>query len=116
MRGLSKEALQVELLKSPLGKSLASELGDRALELEVAGSYFTKPQTETIKEIPTLKQFWQGQKRLPQAIPFSTPASVSAIVIKKQGDNPAFWHKDNSFIETMEELYVRVRTKNSSLL
>jgi uncharacterized Zn finger protein len=93
-----------------------SELGDRTLEPEVATSYFTKPQTVSITETPTLKQFWQGQKRLPQAIPFATPASVSAIAIKKQGDNPPFWKKDSSFIETMETLYDRVKNKNSALL
>jgi uncharacterized Zn finger protein len=116
MRGISKESLQAELAKSPLGKALASELGDRTLAPEVATSYFTKPQTVAIKETPTLKQFWQGQKRLPQAIPFASPASVSAIAIKKQGDNPPFWHKDSSFIETMEVLYDRVKNKNSALL
>lgn len=116
MRGISKEALQAELAKSPLGKALASELGDRNLEPELAISYFTKPQTEIIKKTPTLKQFWQGQKRLPQSIPFAPPASVSAIAIKKQGDNPPFWHKDSSFIETMELLYDRVKNKNSALL
>lgn len=116
LRGLSKAALQTELAKSSLGKSLASELSDRPHEIEAATSYFTKPQITASKEIPTLKQFWQGQKRLPQAIPFSTPASVSAIVIKKQGDNPPFWDKSTSFIETMEELYTRVKTKNSALM
>ncbi|MCA6612681.1 MAG: SWIM zinc finger family protein [Pseudanabaena sp. M158S2SP1A06QC] len=116
MRGISKEDLQAELLKSPLGKALASELGDRTLAPEPSTSYFTKPQTIAIAEPPTLKQFWQGHKRLPSAVPFVTPASVSAIAIKKQGDYPPFWHKDNSFIETMEELYTRVKTKNSSLL
>jgi uncharacterized Zn finger protein len=116
MRGLSKDALQTELAKSPLGKALASELGDRTNELEPSTSYFTKPQTSLSTAVPTLKQFWQGQKRLPQAIPFSSPTNVSAIVVKKQGDYPAFWHKDSSFIETMEELYERVKTKNASLL
>jgi uncharacterized Zn finger protein len=116
LRGLSKQALQTELAKSSLGKALASELGDRTYEIEPATSYFTKPQTIASKEIPTLKQFWQGQKRLPQTIPFSTPVTVSAIVIKKQGDNPPFWDKSTSFIETMEELYIRVKTKNSELI
>ncbi|MFM7886949.1 MAG: SWIM zinc finger family protein [Pseudanabaena sp.] len=116
MRGISKEDLQAELLKSPLGKALASELGNRTLDPESATSYFTRPQSVAIAEASTLKQFWQGHKRLPSAIPFATPANVSAITIKKQGDHPPFWHKDNSFIETMEELYTRVRTKNSSLL
>jgi len=116
MRGISKEDLQAELLKSPLGKALASELGDRTIALASATSYFTKPQTAPTSEVPTLKQFWQGQKRLPQSIPIATPASVSAIVIKKQGDNPPFWHKDSSFIETMEVLYDRVKNKNLALL
>ncbi len=116
MRGLSKESLQAELIKSPLGKALASELGDRTLELESAASYFTKPETDICKEVPTLKEFWQGQKRLPQSIPLAIPSTVSAIVVKKQGDNPDFWQKDSSFIQTMEELYQRVKTKNSALL
>ncbi|CAN1213139.1 SWIM zinc finger family protein [Tumidithrix helvetica PCC 7403] len=116
LRGLSKEALQAELAKSPLGKALASELDEHALEIKASTSYFTKPETSLCAEVPTLKQFWQGQKRLPQAIPFSPPSSVSAIAIKKQGDNPPFWQKDSSFIGTMEELYERVKTKNSALL
>lgn len=116
MRGISKEDLQAELIKSPLGKALASELGDRILEPESVTAYFTRPKTVAIKETPTLKQFWHGQKRLPQSIPLATPTSVSAISIKKQGDNPNFWHKDSSFIETMEALYDRVKSKTSALL
>jgi uncharacterized Zn finger protein len=41
--------------------------------------------------------------------------SVPALLIKKQGDYPAFWHKDASFIGVMEELYERVRTKNRQM-
>ena len=37
--------------------------------------------------------------------------SVSAIMVKKQGDFPAFWERDNSFIEAMETLYEQVNTK-----
>jgi uncharacterized Zn finger protein len=37
-------------------------------------------------------------------------------LIKKQGDYPAFWDKDSSFIETMEEFYQRVKTKNQNLI
>jgi len=116
MRGISKTDLQTELAKSPLGKVLASELGDRAFEPEPATSYFTRTQTLIDAEIPTLKQFWQGQKRLPPALPLTLPTSIAAIVVKKQGDYPPFWHKDSSFIETIEELYERVKTKNTALL
>jgi uncharacterized Zn finger protein len=118
LRGLSKAELQAELAKSPLGKALASELGDTLADAtpEISTSYFTQPQIAKNIKVPTLKQFWQGQKRLPQAIPFSPTTSVSAIAIKKQGDNPPFWHKDTSFIETMEVLYERVKMKNTALL
>lgn len=117
LRGLSKEALLEELIKSPLGKILASELDNSTDTISAPSpTYFTKPETFSCTATPTLKQFWQGQKHLPQTIPLSTPSSVSAIVIKKQGDYPPFWQKDRSFIETMEELYDRVKTKNSGLL
>jgi uncharacterized Zn finger protein len=36
---------------------------------------------------------------------------VSAIAVKKQGDFPPFWERDNSFIEVMETLYEAVKTK-----
>lgn len=39
-----------------------------------------------------------------------------AIVVKKQGDFPPFWKKDNSFISVMEELYQRVKTKNRDVM
>ena len=31
------------------------------------------------------------------------------MLIKKGGDFPAFWQKQNSFIEVMEDFYVRMR-------
>jgi len=42
--------------------------------------------------------------------------SLPAILIKKQGDFPAFWKKEYSFIQVMEELYERVKTKNKNLI
>jgi uncharacterized Zn finger protein len=41
---------------------------------------------------------------------------LPAILVKKQGDFPAFWSRDNSFIEAMEGVYDRVRTKNKDRL
>ncbi|MDQ2714107.1 MAG: SWIM zinc finger family protein [Chloroflexota bacterium] len=60
------------------------------------------------------KEFWTGAKR-PPAPPAASQASVPALLIKKQGDYPPFWHKDISFISVMEELYGRVRTKNQQM-
>jgi hypothetical protein len=36
---------------------------------------------------------------------------VSAIPVKQQGDFPAFWDRDNSFIAAMEVLYEQVKAK-----
>ena len=41
--------------------------------------------------------------------------TVPALLIKKQGDYPAFWPKDASFIETMEAVYERIRVKSPAL-
>jgi uncharacterized Zn finger protein len=118
LRGLSKAVLQSELAKTPLGKALSAELTAQAAEPLAVESYYTRPTTTEADEAETvsLKEFWQGTKRLPQSIEAATQSGVRAIVVKKQGDFPAFWLKDGSFIEAMEELYERVKTKNKEAL
>ncbi len=115
LRGLSRKNLQTELAKSPLGQALSAEMMAQQTAPEADASYYTKPITQTIDK-PDLKEFWQGHKRLPQTLDLSSNATVPAILIKKQGDYPAFWPKDGSFITVMEELYERVRTKNSAVM
>jgi len=115
LRGLSRTDLHAELAKSPLGMALSQELAAEQSTPTPAESYYTKLDTIAASDV-SLKDFWQGSKRLLAAIEPETQNSVSAIVIKKQGDFPAFWHKDSSFIATMEELYQRVKTKNREIL
>lgn len=112
LRGLSKAELQAKLADSPLGKALLSELNTKEIPLELSNSLYTKLEKQSLSKIPNAREFWLGTKRLPQTIEVPTPGSVCAILIKKQGDFPDFWHNDASFIETMEELYQRVKTKN----
>lgn len=115
LRGLSKSELQQKLAQTPLGKILSAELNAQEVPVEHSTSLYTRVEKQSLKEKPNTKEFWLGTKRLPQTIDEPTVNSVSAIAIKKQGDFPAWWHKDNSFIETMEELYQRVKTKNKHL-
>jgi uncharacterized Zn finger protein len=112
LRGLSKAELQAKLANSPLGKALSEELNTKEMPLELSNSLYTKLEKQSLSKIPNAREFWLGTKRLPQTIEVATVSSVSAILIKKQGDFPDFWHNDASFIETMEELYQRVKTKN----
>ncbi|NET36750.1 MAG: hypothetical protein F6K19_32770 [Cyanothece sp. SIO1E1] len=112
LRGLSREALKTELAKSPLGMALSAELANQDLAPHPVDSYYPALASTAPTATATLKDFWQGAKRLPQTIEAPPPASVPAILVKKQGDFPPFWHKESSFITAMEELYERVRTKN----
>ncbi|NET53995.1 MAG: hypothetical protein F6K09_36860 [Merismopedia sp. SIO2A8] len=116
LRGISREDLKAELAKSPLGQALSAEMNAQEQDLVPVDSYYTKVEGMPVPESTSLKTFWQGEKRLPQTLDTPPTMSVAAIAIKKQGDFPSFWHRDNSFIEAMEELYQRVKTKNKPLL
>lgn len=115
LRGLSREDLHAELVRSPLGKILASALmSEDVPPIEPVESYYTQPTKEPAV-VASHKEFWTGAKRLPALPATSSRGGVPALLIKKQGDYPPFWHKDVSFISVMEELYERVRTKNRQM-
>jgi len=116
LRGLSRDDLHTELTRSPLGKILASALvSDEEPLVEPVTSYYTPPIREPVTVEATHKEFWTGAKRLPSPMANALQPGVPALLIKKQGDYPPFWHKDVSFISVMEELYERVRTKNKQM-
>jgi uncharacterized Zn finger protein len=116
LRGLSRNDLHTELTRAPLGKILASALdSDEEPLVEPVTSYYTPAIKEAIAVVASHKEFWTGAKRLPTPIANTSQPGVSALLIKKQGDYPPFWHKDLSFISVMEELYERVRTKNKEM-
>ena len=116
LRGLSRKALQQELIKSPLGKALSAELAAQETALTPDPTYYTQPQPQPLPTLTSLKDFWQGEKRLPNTVEVPPPATVPGILVKKQGGFPAFWSKEQSFIAVMEELYQRVRAKSSTVL
>jgi uncharacterized Zn finger protein len=109
MRGLAPEKLLRELALSPLGKVLSDAKSSATTELMPVDSFYTRP---TLTELPheiSLKGFWQGQHPLPKSIEPVQAATIPAMLIKKGGDFPAFWQKQNSFIEVMEDFYLRMR-------
>lgn len=111
LRGLSREDLLRELEKSPLGQALSAELQAQNRPPVAVPSYYTRPTAQPADNRPSLRDFWHGTKRLPQTIDPLPEALVPGIPVKKQGDFPAFWNRDNSFIEAMENLYEQVRNK-----
>lgn len=113
LRGLSREQLFSELAQSPLGQALTDESKFQCIAPAHTESYYTQPE---LRDLPNLtpQAFWQGSK--PSSPLQPTQSAITGILIKKQGDFPAFWQRENSFIEAMEALYERVKTKNRDLL
>ena len=115
LRGLARDQLRGELAKSPLGQLLASELELPDVEPRPVPSYYTRPVAEPAPEVVSYKEFWTGARRLPPETDAATPPSLRALLIKKQGDYPPFWQKDQPFTAVMEELYERVRTRSRQM-
>lgn len=112
LRGMDKTGLQQALADTSLGKALTAQLTEPGeLALEYSEHRYTQPAREQKMDIGP-KAFWQGAEPLPPIDGTPSPAAVAAVLIKKQGDYPPFWERDNSFIEVMEEIYTRVVTKN----
>lgn len=109
MRGLAPEKLLRELANSPLGKVLSDAKSNATVELVPVDSFYTRPVLAELPQEISLKGFWQGQQPLPKSIEPSQPAIIPAMLIKKGGDFPGFWQKQNSFIEVMEDFYLRMR-------
>ena len=113
LRGLSRQDLHSELVKSPLGQALSAELQRFAQrDPQSVLSYYTRPLTVSPSTMTGLRDFWHGTKRLPPTIEPLPQTLVPGIPVKKQGEFPAFWHRENSFIEAMETLYKQVITKS----
>lgn len=111
LRGLSRDKLLKELAKSPLGQALSAELQLEKQPPRPAESYYVALRTVPATGDEALRAFWQGEKRLPQTIEVPTQTPVAGIPVKKQGDFPAFWDRDNSFLAVMEALYAQVKNK-----
>ncbi|BAU16136.1 SWIM zinc finger domain protein (plasmid) [Leptolyngbya sp. NIES-3755] len=116
LRGISRITLQSELAKTPLGKALSSELDRQSITPQATASFYTRPEVQPMPTETTLRAFWQGSKSLPNIVERPPQSSVSGILVKKQGDFPPFWERDQSFIAVMEEVYERVKSKNRDLL
>jgi uncharacterized Zn finger protein len=109
MRGLAPEKLLQELALSPLGKILSDAKSSATQELVPVASFYTRPVITEFPQEISLKGFWRGRHPLPKSIEPIQAATIPAMLIKKGGDFPAFWQKQNSFIDVMEDFYVRMR-------
>jgi uncharacterized Zn finger protein len=114
-RGMPRAEFHAVLEATPLGKALAQESQGQPIVPQVVESYFSRPTPVPLA--PTdVRTFWMGSKRLPREIELPTPSPVTGVLVKKQGDFPPFWQAQSSFLEVMDEIYERVKTKNKDVM
>jgi uncharacterized Zn finger protein len=118
LRGLNRKQLHTQLAKTPLGKALLTSLQAKDTTPPVQDSYYTRPKEVALPEQVSLKQFWHGEVSAskPAVVEASNSAPIPALLIKKGGDYPSFWDRDNSFIEAMEAYYLGLRKNGAKLL
>ncbi|NRA87833.1 MAG: SWIM zinc finger family protein [Rhizobiales bacterium] len=142
LRGISQENLQLALKKTELGQVFAEHLSlPNTIEMEYDTHYFSpiismdkalnkiatsksktnlenNLESHAINHSPKTKskldKFWSmSEWDLPTT---EETSQISASLIKKQGDYPDFWTRNNSFIEAMEIFYQSTRKKNDKIL
>lgn len=116
LRGIARERLRDSLANTPLGEALVGLMDDEQLVPEVVDSYYTRLVPRPSREGPDYERFWRGERPLPTRVEPLTPAEIPGILVRKGGDYPPFWEGNAPFVELMEELYLRVRTRNKDAL
>ena len=116
LRGLEFDQLKASLSQLPLGQALVDQLEDHDQEMEFHANRYTQPH-RTPSPAVSHKAFWMGGRSLPLvSAGGSTTPSTPAVLIKRGGDYPGFWHGQQSFVEVMESLCTRVVDKNKAAL
>ena len=112
IHGLPIKDLQTELRKSDLGKVFAKQLSSsQEAHLEISKQHYYPIKNISENKPYNQNKFWNMSDNWN----FNEPDSqnpISASIIKKQGDYPPFWNRQNSFIFSMENIYASARIKN----
>ena len=115
LRGLKKEALLMALEQTEFGRVLAHHLLTQSSnEITTQPHRFSAFETNEGVQCLSKDAIWTmtpiENKEYTEEIP------MSATLIKKQGEYPAFWQEQRSFIMVMEEVYKTVKRKNAKQL
>ena len=110
-RGLERSRLLKAVAQSEFGSALQGDAD--AADPDLAASART-PRYPSVgsaageADVSDLRAFWRGRP-LPQGSgPDRQVPPVSALLLRRAGDYPEFWHRESSFLETMAAIYERV--------
>lgn len=111
LHGISIDELQEQLRNNDLGRAFAEHLSSpKHIEVEVQKIKFTPITEKAINK----DNYWSMPNFEFDKNDDFEP--ITASIIKKQGDYPSFWERQNSFVRSMEDIYRCVRTKNKKFL
>lgn len=111
VRGMDRAKLLQAVAQSEFGAALAGAAGSGDPDPRAAVGEPRFPRVEESgSDAPAsdLRAFWRGRP-VPREVRAEDHAPpVSALLLRREGDYPEFWHRDTSFIEAMAALYERV--------
>ena len=108
-RGLDRSKLLEAVSKSEFGSALHGEADAGVPDLAASAREPRYPSVGAARsEAPSsdLRAFWRGRP-VPKEADRQVPP-VSALLLRRAGDYPEFWHREISFLETMAAIYERV--------
>ena len=111
LRGMKRTTLLDALAKSEFGAALGgeSDLGEPDLAYALEAPRLAKVDSgASAAPASDSRAFWRGRP-----LPAETSADrqvppLSALLLRREGDYPEFWNRNNSFIEAMADIYERV--------
>ena len=115
LRGMLRSALLRAVAKSEFGRALLGDSSAKSAPTpETAAQTPRFPEVETSVDTgdpPDLRAFWSGTPLPRESAADRQVPPVSALLLRRNGDYPEFWHRDNSFIEAMSGIYERVTSQ-----
>lgn len=117
-RGIDRSTLMKGLSKSEFGRALSARAGNIRPKL---GSSLDEPRYSPVEEhepdMPTddLRAFWRGTPLPREEGQETDDALIPALLLRREGDFPEFWPRENSFLDAMEGIYGRVAKRLAKL-
>ncbi len=111
LRGLERATLLQAVEQSEFGKALREETAAKEPVLEdcLGESPQAPVQENPISMAPSdLRSFWRGRPLPARGGTDDRDPPISALVLRREGDYPEFWHRGTSFLDAMSGFYERV--------
>ena len=111
LRGMDRETLLKALAKTEFGAALKDEANAREPDIEAALQTPRFPAVESaapVSPASDLRSFWRGRPLPADPAEATSEPPIPALLLSREGDYPAFWNRENSFLDAMTDIYERV--------